>query len=142
MGAQNQKLGIEEAGGVPAHPGVLGEAEEVTGRLSEEHFRRERQVAGGSWGMGGHLEQVGVRRFEDGAEGNAFDEGGPFRGAKDCRSLQRVNFTRWARRGVLANLAKLAIIGGTPPPRVFPPSSPDAMACSRNSLVSRIFRGT
>ena len=45
VGAEDEEFGIEEAVGLPAHTGVLREAEEIAGGLGEEHLRGERQLS-------------------------------------------------------------------------------------------------
>src|SRR5207302_9858913 len=53
--ADDQKFFAPKLGRIPAHAGILGEAENVAAGLVEEHFRRERELAGGSFGPGGKV---------------------------------------------------------------------------------------
>ena len=46
MRAEDQNFRAEKEARVPSHPGVLGQAEEITRGLSEEHLRRDRKEAG------------------------------------------------------------------------------------------------
>ena len=43
MRAQNQEFGIEQAIRLPAHAGILAQAEEISRRLGQQHLRGERQ---------------------------------------------------------------------------------------------------
>ncbi len=66
--AQDQKLGIEKAIRVPAHSGVLREAEKIAGGLGEQHLGRKRQRSGRAGRMRVHAKQADVICFQYGAE--------------------------------------------------------------------------
>ena len=43
MRTQNEKFGIKQARSFPTHAGILGETEEVAGRLRQQHLCRDRK---------------------------------------------------------------------------------------------------
>ncbi len=59
MRAQDQELGIEQAIRVPAHAGVLSQAEEIARWLREQHLSGERQLARRSARVRGDCEKAG-----------------------------------------------------------------------------------
>ena len=46
VGREDKKLGVEQAGRLPAHARVLREPKKIPGGLMEQHLRRDRQRAG------------------------------------------------------------------------------------------------
>ena len=56
--AEDQKTFAAQFGRVPAHAGVLGEAEEVAARFFEQHPFIERQAANRPGRAGAHLKNV------------------------------------------------------------------------------------
>src|ERR1035438_3653042 len=69
----DQELGVEQARGIPAHAGVLRQAEEVSGGLGEQHLGRERQDSSRSGRMRHHAKEARVVRLKYRTEGNVFD---------------------------------------------------------------------
>ena len=65
VGAEDEKLFAAEQGGVPAHAGVLGPAEEVAGGAVEQHFRRYGSGALRSARFGRDIENRGVAGIEN-----------------------------------------------------------------------------
>ena len=66
--AQNQEFGIKQPRRVPAHAGALGQAEEISRRLREQHLGGQRQGARRARGMGGHARQVRVVCLQNGSK--------------------------------------------------------------------------
>ncbi len=65
VGAEDEKFLAAEEGGVPAHAGVLGPAEEVARGTVQQHFRRYGSGALRAARFGGHIEDGGVAGIED-----------------------------------------------------------------------------
>jgi hypothetical protein len=63
VGAEDEDFGVEETVWVPAHAGVLAEAEEIAGGLGEEHLRCDGKSAGWAGRMGCDGTQVEVDAF-------------------------------------------------------------------------------
>jgi hypothetical protein len=57
VGAEDEELGIEQAGGLPTHTGAPREAEEIAGRLGEEHLCGDVQSAVRAGGMHLHVSE-------------------------------------------------------------------------------------
>jgi hypothetical protein len=68
VSAEDEDFGVEETVWVPAHAGVLTEAEEIAGGLGEEHLRCDGKPAGWAGRMGCDGAQVEVGAFENGGE--------------------------------------------------------------------------
>ena len=66
--AQDQELRIEESIRLPAHAGVLRQAEEIAGGLGEQHLRRERQRTLRARRVCGHVKEIGALRLQHRAE--------------------------------------------------------------------------
>ena len=60
---------------VPAHAGVLAQAEEIAGGLGEQHFGGDGENAGGAGGVGGDGAEGEVGGFENGREGYVLNDG-------------------------------------------------------------------
>ena len=65
VGAEDEDLGAEDAGRVPAHADVLAETEEIAGGLSEQHLGGDGESAGRARGVGCDGAQVRSRRFRE-----------------------------------------------------------------------------
>ncbi len=65
MGAQNQEFRIEKARRLPAHSGALGQTEQVSRRLIEQHFRGDRQLARRTRRMRVDAEYAVAGRFQN-----------------------------------------------------------------------------
>jgi hypothetical protein len=70
MGAEDEDLGTKETRGIPSHAGVLAEAEEIAGRLSEKHLWRDGKNAGWAGGVCGDGSEIEFGGFEYGDEGD------------------------------------------------------------------------
>ncbi len=65
MGAEDEELLTAERGRVPAHAGVLAQAEEVAGRAVEEHLGGDGEHAGGAGGFAADVVDGGVGGVQD-----------------------------------------------------------------------------
>ena len=74
MGAQNQYFRAEDMGRIPTHANVHAQAEEVSGRLGQEHLWSDGQLAGRARSMSRHRAQLQAlslqhRRYIDDVNG-------------------------------------------------------------------------
>jgi hypothetical protein len=74
VGAENEHLGAEDAGGIPAHADVLAEPEEIAGGLGEEHLGGDGEYSGRAGSVGGDAAELEVGAFENGGEGDFLND--------------------------------------------------------------------
>ena len=65
VGAEDQKLGIEQPLRLPTHAGILRETEEIARGLGKQHLRCERQSSGRSLRVRGYTQKFGIGRFQN-----------------------------------------------------------------------------
>ena len=66
--AEDEKLGIEKSCRVPTHAGTLGQTEEISRGLCEQHLCGQWQKSGRARRMGGDAVEVGVGCLQNGGE--------------------------------------------------------------------------
>jgi hypothetical protein len=75
VSAEDEDFGAEDMGGIPSHPNVLAEPEEIAGGLGEEHLGGDGERAGGAGGVRCHGAEGEVGAFENGCEGYVLNDG-------------------------------------------------------------------
>src|SRR6187402_826994 len=68
MCTEDKELRVQEARRLPSHSGILGEAEEIAGRLGKQHLRRDRERALRPSSMGRCLFEKGGIAFQYGRD--------------------------------------------------------------------------
>ena len=67
--------GPRSVGGIPAHAGVLRQAEEIARRLREQHLGGDGESAGRAGGVSGDGAEGEVGGFQNGREGDFLNGG-------------------------------------------------------------------
>src|SRR5439155_8516805 len=71
LGAEDQESFAAQFVGIPAHAGVLTEAEDISARLVQQHFRREGQFSRRPFGFSLHVKDLFGRWREQIASGHS-----------------------------------------------------------------------